>query len=313
MKRDIENCNSPPRRRGFTLVEMLVVIAIIGLLVGLLLPAMASVRKKAKITAIKMEMTQLAAAIERVRTEIGGGQYPPDGTSPPDTLQFLKIAFPRCPATSYPSQLTSGSTFNPATALVFWLGGATDNTGAFIGLSANPLNPFDAGAARLPIFFDFGSSAPTVTTTTSTRFFLVGSVAGGTSTTVLWNLYQLYPPNSQPVANNAPYLYFKAVAAQYSSTPFQAQGPGSTTLPGTLPYGDSTAPATTTAFVNPKSYQLLCPGLDGKYGQYTTASKWPQYPSGVTNGTNSVAYDNVNGTDDMTNFTSGATVGDDSK
>ena len=46
-----------------------------------------------------MEMTQLVAAIEDVRTKVGGGQYPPDGTNgTADTVQFLKAAFPRCPA-----------------------------------------------------------------------------------------------------------------------------------------------------------------------------------------------------------------------
>ena len=55
-------------------------------------------------------------------------------------------------------------------------------------------------------------------------------------------------------------------------------------------------------YMNPKSYQLLCPGLDGKYGVYTLA---PSYPAGP--------FDPVNGMDDMTNFTQGFTIGDDVK
>ncbi len=84
-----------PRRRGFTLVEVLVVIAIIGLLVGLLLPAVNAAMKSAKRGRIKMEMADLVNAIERVRTEIGGGTFPPDGNNAADTASFFKRAFPR--------------------------------------------------------------------------------------------------------------------------------------------------------------------------------------------------------------------------
>ncbi len=41
-----------------------------------------------------MEMAQLVASIERVRTEIGGSTYPPDGTNGADTTSFIKRAFP---------------------------------------------------------------------------------------------------------------------------------------------------------------------------------------------------------------------------
>ena len=70
-----------------------------------------------------------------------------------------------------------------------------------------------------------------------------------------------------------------------------------------MPYADSNTPST---FINPKTYQLLCPGLDGKYGNYngTAIGSCPLYPAGTN-------YDSANGQDDMTNFTSGATVGDD--
>ncbi len=232
--------------------------------------------------------------------------------------------------------------YNPSTALVFWLGGAQDLSGAFVGFSANPQNPFDNSQSRVQPAFDFQrATVPPNPPPAGARLMNV-TISGSAShvtppgfppgTVYNWYLYQYLPPNNQ--IGTSPYLYFKPVGGQYGIVSGTSITYSYWTQPidaaVIVPYKDSHGYAPLAfntgvkdyAWVNPKTYQLLCPGLDGRYGNLATVTNNNMGPNSVveqkdsggrpaplwSDGTN---YDQSYGPDDMTNFTNGATVGDD--
>ncbi len=74
------------KKRTFTLVELLTVIAIIAVLAGILLPALSKSKEKALATKARADVTSIAAAIGQFETTYGYLPYtevPPQ--DPPDT------------------------------------------------------------------------------------------------------------------------------------------------------------------------------------------------------------------------------------
>ena len=77
--------NNSSRRRGFTLVELLLVLTILAILAGIVLPKFSGVGLKARISAAKTDISNFKTALSMYEIEMG--DFPPGRTG----LQALVI------------------------------------------------------------------------------------------------------------------------------------------------------------------------------------------------------------------------------
>ena len=163
-------------RHGFSLIELMIVIVIIGILMALVLPAIGGARRAARITQVSTEITQLDQAITSFKARFG--VEPPSSLNIPisqagwtaeDRQKVLRVwdqfDFAICGgygATAVPpfagGYPATELHLNGAECLVFFLGGlnnGTSTTPVMIGFSKNPRTPWSPlGENRDAPFYD---------------------------------------------------------------------------------------------------------------------------------------------------------------
>lgn len=83
-----------PRQRGFTLIELVMVIVVLGLVAAIVVPRMGSLSESSRVNATKSEMLVLKRAIIGNPSAVAGGRYfdvgfEGDVGHPPATLSEL--------------------------------------------------------------------------------------------------------------------------------------------------------------------------------------------------------------------------------
>lgn len=103
---------SRPRAHGFTLVEVMIVVAIIGILASIALPSYTRYVAQARRTEAQAFLMELAQQQERRR--VNNPSYGPNNSAVTDTLDYYGFAISNASATTY--TLTATATSTQATA-----------------------------------------------------------------------------------------------------------------------------------------------------------------------------------------------------
>ncbi len=262
-----------PRPSAFSLVEMLVVVAILGILASLIMPAVWRAVVRAREARIILEVSQLDMAMESYKQRLGA--YPPSGFLPDprsgndereaaedmrDRLfrRHLRLAFPRHNEAGTLTRLSRRG-LSPAEALVFWLSQVINDPRQPLSRDGDPNVFFPFEESRLVPSEQDEDGQPI-------RYRLGDRVI---------NFYEYFPPG----VTEMPYAYFahpyaivdkdntkinsfrrRPNSSEILLHPYQSRNrmPDGQVNPASPPGNQ---------WMNPTTFQIIAPGLSGEYGE----------------------------------------------
>ncbi|EMI20564.1 protein containing Prepilin-type cleavage/methylation [Rhodopirellula maiorica SM1] len=308
--------NIPVRaaRHGFTLVEILVVITIIGILTAIAIPAVNNAVKTARQSAIRMEVSSLETAIEKYREKYG--DYPPDFSDPTVVSRHYGKLFPRMSTNDATllANLMTGTTIDRAEALVWALGGYSediqrpftgpggplvwtgDGTNSYTDTAVTDTNRqdpanFQINTDRVNAFYDFEANRFGINTPDSTSP-LTGTNRYLSTDDSPQDLFPTYAARS----GGAPFVYFDSRTYTSSTGGFNGYSSGFGTVrpyfseefnnnSSGADYATIDAALAAWKFMNPNKFQIISAGMDDSFGNTANTSGgqpvYFQYPTGA--------------------------------
>jgi general secretion pathway protein G len=166
--RRTRNTHRRSAEAGFTLVELLIVVIILGILAAIVVPQFASSTEDAKLQTLRTDLTELRSAVELYYHQ-HNNRYPgkykeTDGTSVANASEA---------ATAFAAQLTQ---YTDKNGKVSGTKDATYKYGPYLKALKIPVNPFMDGATADDMLADIATTditaAPTANGTTGWKFYV---------------------------------------------------------------------------------------------------------------------------------------------